>query len=274
MSAIKSHLRTLRPNILQTRDVLPGILSALLAVNLIFMEPVSAENQSTEKNLPICVAYNSFSKKDTWGMIGRKIYDCPNNSIIIAAVPGGEGRRLPSDIFIFSTCCKLPMNDFFLEETVKVKDHCPDNYVATGANAVPKSGVERKALGKQDYLLHCTKINTSRYQLGQHRKGLAWGNSRSSWEESRRIALRDIPASMRHAVGRIDRYNWTFEGCVGYPFGSALTAKTSKRCRGMLFRQIQYLGIKGDPPKGTPVQIFPSCTYISDRFDPNAKCEN
>jgi hypothetical protein len=78
---------------------------------------------------------------------------------------------------------------------------------------------------------------------------------------------------LRYALGRVGKYEWDDNGCLGFPFGSLFASKQGKRCHDYLFRQLQFRGSPGDPPAGTPVSMFPECKNISSEYDEKPTCE-
>ena len=79
---------------------------------------------------------------------------------------------------------------------------------------------------------------------------------------SARVGLEDIPPAIRYSLGREDSYKNDNDGCIGYPYGSLLVAKSKKSCDGFLFRRLFYLD-------GSPVPMFPKCIDVKDRDSPN-----
>ncbi len=116
--------------------------------------------------------------------------------------------------------------------------------------------------------MRCTKINTARYQLGEARPGAYWGSGAAGWKGATRITWDNIPAAIRYANGREEQHRWDVDGCIGYPWGSLLAEKHSKYCSGMMFKQLQFKGLDGDPAAGTVVKMFPDCDDVANIDDP------
>jgi hypothetical protein len=209
----------------------------------------------------LCIGFDPKDK--TWGY-ERSM--CPTNYAAYAVDdPGGPERSGPT-LDAQLVCCPLPSSDILSEEHVMVEESCPSGYIATGSTGY---GCGRECVKK----LRCTKINSERYQLGEVTASVYWGNGHAGWKGSKRIEWEEIPPGMRYSVGRISADKWNIDGCVGYPWGSLLTKKSSKYCRGWYFRQLQFAGKAGDPEKGTPVRMYPACFEVVDHDKPGkARC--
>ena len=229
-----------------------------------------AQSQTPETSIhvpKICSGYRS--ENNSWGyyhLAGKGHHDCPVNSGIFGVLKAQgdhpDGQTIPA----LGTCCQLPADDILGKETTTTYEVCPKDFVITGAtDAVGLIARQRTAA-------HCTKINTVRYQLGEIRKGIAYGLLPPFYPERHVIKRIEIPAAVRFGISRLTKYRFHNEGCMGSPVGSLLVGKLSKRCKGYLYRQLQYAGLPGDPPKGTPVVMFPDCRDISSIFDENPTC--
>ena len=208
--------------------------------------------------------------------VGKEVR-CPTGFAYYGATPPGGLRRPAAAVPVFGSCCPLPSSDILLKEQVEVFEQCPEQYIATGfrlgedCTRIPLLQYGLCGEGKGHKLL-CTKVNTARYQLGEIRNGFFWGVSSKRWHESKFISKQTISAGLRFGLGRVSKYFWRESGCVGDPPGSLLVGKVSKRCRGLLFRELQYRGQSGDPKQGEAVTMFPACDEISDRFEENVFC--
>ena len=110
-------------------------------------------------------------------------------------------------------------------------------------------------------------------RAGQPQTGRGYRAATAGWQGSKRIRWENIPAGIRYAHGRRPDKKWDVDGCVGYPWGSLLTGKTTKYCGGFSFSQLQFRGQTGDPVEGTPVRMFPDCEDVVNLDDPaNARC--
>jgi hypothetical protein len=218
--------------------------------------PVPAAMIPGSRPLP-CLGYNSETK--TWG---EEYQSCPSGYAAYGVADAGGKERPGEKIPAVQVCCPLPSPDILQKEEVYVRESCPEDHVATGSRLDFFRGDD----GVQ--LMRCTKINTGRYQLGAPRPALYWGNGFAGWQGSERIEREEIPPAIRPAMGRQGRERWNREGCVGYPWGSMLTRKTAKYCGGFFFRELQFRGVPGDPPAGTPVMMFPECRDVAGIDDP------
>lgn len=194
---------------------------------------------------------------------------CPVNHAMYW-VGGDAGKHKDgTTVNVTATCCPLPSNDILQEVHVFEPEQCPAETVATGA--------ARQACGAAScpVMLRCTKINTARYQLGPELPAVYWGNGYAGWRNSERIDWEEIPAALRFAVGREKHAAHGVDGCVGYPWGSLFTKKTSKHCGGNYFKQLQFTGAPGDPARGIPVKMLADCDSIENADDPaQARCKH
>lgn len=208
-----------------------------------------------------CLGFTQDTTSD-WRETNRS--SCPPHYAVFAAEPGSTAGGGAENVFLRLSCCPLPSEDILTDVKTSSSSVCPEEYVVTAIQQPEPRAAEVR--------LQCTQINTARYRLGEPTEGLSWGSSSSTWKEKHRISKRDVPASLRHALGRLNKFEWRVEGCVGYPFGSLLVGKESKRCHGLSFRELQYRGAKGDPPSGRPVQTLPNCSRLSSKYNPDARC--
>ena len=211
-----------------------------------------------------CVGFNDLNQGERWGFTA--VTRCPKNSVVFDVnrppMPRGTSARY---IKFQANCCPLPKADILTDVEVFAAEECPEDHVVTSPTSMePCEQCER--------VMRCTKINTERYRLGEKTEGVYWGFGQAYWKQRTQLMWGDVPAAIRYAVGRISKFHWEQQGCLGFPFGSLLVGKHSKRCHGLSFRQLQYQGLPGDPPRGTPVTMFPDCRGISDPFDPEARC--
>ena len=224
----------------------------------------------SQANPKICTGFDAESGKALLGRLDADlaVYSCPTSHALFGVHNPGSSDIVPFGINLIGNCCPLPHDDILTDEHVRVSDACPPGYVVTGGGTF-------SLCDNCEKFMKCTKINTKRYQLGPQRSGVAWGvDSRGVyfWKERKRIKRKELPVAIRFGVSR--RSRWIFEpaGCVGDPMGSIPVRKTSKRCKGIFFRQLQYVGLIGDPPAGTPVKMFPDCHDIDDILSNNPRC--
>ncbi len=221
----------------------------------------------------ICVGFNP--DEQYWGRKGREETSCSSNYAMYGtAVPAGPSYP-PKAVRFGGSCCPLPSEEVLTEEQVVVPAECPEGFVVTATLPGPLCREFYRFSfcdPEEGMSLRCTKINTKRYQLGPKTPGILWGVSATAWKQGRHIKRIELPAAIRFGLGRISKYRLTSGGCVGDPYGSLLVAKQSKRCSDLIFRELQYKGLPGDPPQGTSVEMFPRCRFISDRFEQHPTC--
>ncbi len=215
-------------------------------------------------NPQVCIGYNA--KTNHWG---EEFHFCPVGYAAYGVADAGGKRRGGATIPAVQVCCPLPASDILVRGEVLVREVCPEDHIATG------SVLDFSRGENTTQYMRCSKINTARYQLGTPEASLYWGNGFAGWQGSRRIEKEQIPAGIRTAMGRQSKEKWGHEGCVGFPYGSLLTAKTGKNCGGFFFRELQFRGIAGDPAEGTPVTMFPECKDVTGVDHPkNVRCRN
>lgn len=205
-----------------------------------------------------CISYNP--SRNEWG---EEFHTCAPGYASYGVADSGGKERDGSMIPAVQYCCPVPSPDILTKEEIYVEKICPENYVATGS---------KLDFSKGEFTIQymrCTKINSARYKLGDTHGALYFGNGFAGWQASERIDREDIPAGLRFGIGRNSKDRWAEEGCVGYPYGSMLTEKHSKYCGGFLFRELQFTGLPGDPPAGTPVKMFADCNQVDRLDDPN-----
>ena len=159
-------------------------------------------------------------------------------------------------------CCRLPAADILTGELAESIEACPEGYVGVGG---------RNAASDEFYLV-CEKVNLKRYRLGPSTRGRYFGVGYSMWKERARIEGSQVPVALRYALGRSNFIIWTGEQCVGEVPGMLVVAKRPRSCASIEFRELQYAGLPGDPPAGTPVPMLPNCTKIENEFDPTSGC--
>lgn len=193
---------------------------------------------------------------------------CPPNTVFLGTAMG-TGRHSPENAPLLSSCCRVPAEDLLTNRHVFEAAICPPEHVVTGVllAANPALALKRN--------IRCTEINSDRYQLGTLTYGVFWGVSTKAsfpWKEQKRIRTDEVPLAIRYGLSRMERRIFSGAGCVGDPPGSLLVGKRSMRCKGLLFRELQYRGRPGDPPKGTAVDLIPECRSINNVFSPDARC--
>lgn len=215
-----------------------------------------------------CIGRLDYSTGIEWGA-AKEGLGCPKNFAIVALNSWPQTSRYakPETIRIQPSCCPLPSEDILSGTVVNAAEKCPSNHIAVGSEPPDTAtGIS---------YLRCAEINQKRYTLAAPREAYYWGFGVGQWQSPTHLMKSDIPAAIREAVGRVSKYDWVDQGCVGYPFGSLLTSKSSKRCTGFEFQQLQYIGAAGDPPAGTAVPMLPDCRGIVDIFtEKEVQCRN
>lgn len=177
-----------------------------------------------------------------------------------------EGGKNPKQNGIFAACCPLPADDILTSRTTTSTDVCPDGSIATGVQPT------NPACKDCEIAIRCTEVNTERYLLGPPSPGVYWGRGFSSRGQTEQLQESDLPVALRFGIARTDLNVWGREGCIGQPVGSLLVSKAAKYCRDSIFRELFYRGAPGDPPRGTPVKMYPQCSRLEGVFEPEPRC--
>ena len=211
-----------------------------------------------------CVGY---VKPDYWG---HEAHLCPPNHAIYG-VDDPAGDNEPEYYPVRGSCCPLPATDILTKDHVWEPIACPHPYVATGVDN--HHGVK---------YIRCTRINTNRYRLGaQTHPYFYWGDGDAGDTGAIRVNTSTIPAAIRPAHGRNNYRSWGSDGCVAglderssdpTKWSGLFVARTGKNCPNMFFRRLFFQGIKGDPPSGTVVRLFPRCHGAPNPYDRYASC--
>lgn len=241
---------------------------------------------SAEPPVPkLCIGYNPV--RQSWDplmtmALGHVEDSCPDGYAIMGTDFAIGARRPGKNISIVGHCCPLP-DGVLTARHVFAAEECPDDTVATGVRAErqvePCPDDWGKCVREWDSMIHelrCTAIDTTRFRLGDFTPAYVVGfNQRPEIDavsEEHYTTRTRIPLGIRYGVVRAGRFNLDSGGFVGFPWGSIFAAKRSKFS--FYFRQLQYRGVPGDPPAGSPVQVIPECLILGDPLDPQARCEN
>lgn len=209
----------------------------------------------------ICLGYAPAGTIKKWG---RASDECPPGYAMLEA---DDSRSMT-----WGLCCRLP-DDGVLSGAAEYIDGpmCPDGFIVTGvslrASASPDGSLARREL------LRCSAVQSDRYRLGPPRPGVYWGAGLSSDGNQPGISPRELPAGIRHAVGRIDYDRWDIDGCLGQPPGAILVSRGSNRCEEVIFREL----LRAGPSPGSAeeaVQMFPRCREVRDLYNPFAGCRS
>ena len=208
----------------------------------------------------VCSGWNSNSH--SWGFVGHDdpLKQCAPGSAMITVQYGGGPRNAGPQIPVRGTCCPLP-EGALTDEVVFVDEACPPDFLVTGVRT------ERE----HEHQLQCSKINTQQFALGSQSVGLLAGwhmHFRSYFKET--FSYESIPLALRLGAGRFEKYGWNRVFCLGYPWGSVLTAKHSKYCEGHTFRQLMFR--KPDQAPSTPALAYEKCLAVDDRYAEQPRC--
>ncbi len=209
----------------------------------------------------VCIGYAAGMAANGYG---RTAGTCPPHYAMLDLDHEEFSDRTSDGRAFSAACCRLPREDILATERSAVSAECPEGTIVTGF-------VEPEC-PRCAQRFRCSPINTARYRLSAPTAGVYWGYGRHGSTEPRTVLSSDIPPAMRTAVGRSGYFAWRSEGCVGVPWGSLLTGAAPGKCDRSSFRQLQYNGAPGDPPPGTPVELFPDCADLPDQFNPLRGC--
>ena len=260
------------------------LFSCVLVAPLAWAENTIADGQDSaeqEWSERVCVGFDEDTQSFGWhewlhharnsqkdSPIRKR--HCPAKMVFFGTTMSG-GRYAAADAPAHGNCCPLPTSDILTDEHLEHTSNCPYDFVVTGVEL----RVDCLAGAHCKKALRCTKINTKRYQLGLARPGVFWGASVKAsfpWKEDKKIRIDQLPPAIRYGLQRVRRREIALSGCVGDPPGSLMVSKSSVRCKGFGFRELQYRGLPGDPERGTPVKMFPHCDSVDDIFSAHARC--
>ena len=255
-------------------------------VLLCFAEPARAQ-LPPDHHPAICTGYSEDAK--TWIATGSshalKETHCPRGHAFYATVLYQKsGITLdPEKVKVAGNCCPLPAADMLTDQATETSLECPPDAIVTGArlNETPAECSSEPVSAecvRESYLrktmLRCTKINTARYRLQEVQQVLTVGlvgHLRYLFQQ--RTQRKNIPPAIRRGVGRLGRLDLSDTACIGYPWGAVFTGRFGKPCSKAKFRQFEFTGLPGDPPLGTPVQMFPICDALSEPLSPHPECK-
>ncbi len=211
--------------------------------------------------LAFCGLFERDDGSANWGELTSG--NCPPNYAVFAVnTPGGSRSQSAEQVKVRAICCPLPSEDMLSNEHVRVFDTCPEGFVVTSATSDPLCADCRKSM-------RCTKLNQAKYQLGPLLPGAYWGHGSASWKQQDVVNRVNAPGSLRQALGRTGRYNWELQGCTGYPWGSLMVSKSTKRCQGFGFRQLLRLG---ENAEAAVIPVFQNCATIDDIYSKTPRC--
>ncbi len=256
------------------KHLAPRLALASLVVSLAAVDSVAGEEPY------VCTGYNP--EAGNWELVGAEILgspelNCPRGYAFFSVdLPVGTPRP-GSKVGIKGRCCRLP-DGVLTDRHEYALERCPADTVATGTRAAKQVSPCPNEFGRcvaeweaTDQYLRCTKLDTSRYKLGPPSSGYAIGFNHPLGMEGRTAepftSRGHIPLALRYGIVRIGKYSLDQGGFVGFPWGSVLTGKLSKR-------EIEFSAIliKGGSQDGAPLKTYPDCAFLSDPLDPYAVC--
>lgn len=262
-------------------------LTALLSTLL--HSPASADESIQRRRdgtvIPVCVGWDPehsrFGTPRLTGFDGQRQiseYLCPKGFGIFSGElplgPDRAGRMIP----VIGDCCPLPPDALLDEPYTEHAVECPDDQIIIGGR-MEKVGWD--PWWEQTFFIRCARINSARYELGNPTAAVRAGPTMSYSSElfmsivgmsTERVSYLQIPAGVRYGIGRLSATEWKAEVCVGFPYGSLAVGKHGKQCNEQSYRQLLYRGVDGDPPAGTPVELFARCEAIEDPLSPSPRC--
>ena len=231
-----------------------------------------------------CSGYNP--SQGNWNTVGvfplqeLEANCAPGYAYLSVDFPVGTPRA-GGKIALAGRCCRLPDGVLTNIHTYAL-EVCPGDTVATGTRAerqvhpcMNNWGACVKEWETIDQYFRCTGIDTKRYRIGPKQPGYILGFNHSLTMQSVTgvgfTTRSRIPLALRYGVVRDGRFGLDSGGFVGFPWGSLLVGKKSKK--EILFAELQYRGANGDPADGTPVRIYPDCAGLTNPLDPYPRCE-
>jgi hypothetical protein len=143
---------------------------------------------------------------------------------------------------VAGNCCPM-LEGSLSDEHGYYESACPENMVVTGARFKPATFAATK---ERIVELRCTKIDTESFSLVTSEKVLNFefanpdlGNLfRSLFKPESRTGRNMLPYALRSGAPRASEFTEHASGCVGYPWGSAMTAIGTSECIGFSFAEI------------------------------------
>lgn len=177
--------------------------------------------------------------------------------------------------FAHLDCCPLPAG------VLSDRHHfdapgCPPNSVVTGY----RSRSAAAGMTEQDF--RCTDLAPG-YSLAEAQPGRAYGVLLHSLLDIMRgdsgsaLTRGQLSPSLRYGIGRVSRFDWLPEGCVGPSDRALLVAKGTGECESLLFAGIR-VSRSGETNNGAaaianePMKLFQSCDALADPFEPAPVC--
>lgn len=257
----------------------PIFLGSLLIQVAISLIPLAS---FADTSVDVCVGFDA--ERRNWGPAGNSDSAdgvCPHNHAFLGANPARPVSVANVALSpVYGVCCPLPAG-VLLEQHVIAEVICPKNHVVSGTVHASGERSGKRTSSSDTHLLRCTAIDTSRYSLGPASEGARLELASSLWDDLRemfanrgaspakRIRWSKVPVAIRSAFGRVTRFAWLWEICLGDPPGALLIGRSGRFCSGMTFRELRTVP---SPAGVKPVRIFPDCRAIDDIFSEEARC--
>lgn len=252
-----------------------GNLGGAVLFLAVFGAVANAEEQLA---FPVCTGYHNEVQR--WALLDESAavfeQSCAEGQALLSARNKAGPARAGVEVPLGGTCCPLPPEVLSQQHSFE-REQCPADSVITGFRrarpADSSSHLSQDARAWRNSGIHeirCTKLNTERYRLGLQSPGLYLG-----WYQHFRTLLKDrttrsrLPLELRYGLGRIGKAAWAESNCVGAPWGSLLTAKTSKWCDGFYFAPVVFAS--GDH-QGRPAFALDRCAYLENPLDRRPRC--
>lgn len=232
---------------LLTIPFVPELLFAFpLLVAAVCFPTLVREANADNRNLPKCDGFNPNT--GTWGMLQvepkHPQAECAEGMALVFHVPLTGGVYPPESRAIVGSCCPLPAGALLNRHSYHPAA-CPKGSVITGGRFLK---YEESAPGKgiASYEVRCTEIDGSRFELENVGEPLSFefGTDdiftyfRSDSKIESRTGRNHLPLSLAEGIGRTSKTTWTASGCIGYPWGGALTKIGSSGCNDFEFMNV------------------------------------
>ena len=181
----------------------------------------------------------------------RGFLECPSGYYVFGV---DDARVTPHGGAPVMTCCPLPDRSLLTEPVDEPSGQCGPNKIVTGVKF--RAGATAYPLP-----VRCSALDEKRARLGPPTVGRYFG-PRSRLPMAR---AENPPVALQEALGRLSVREYDVDGCVGQPWGSALTGLSGNGCDRMEFTQLLDL-------QGAPLQVYPECTALTSHNDPRAGC--
>lgn len=248
-------------------------------------EEIPAQMAPGEPPIPVCTSF-IISEERFGSFRAMTFYEqhlCTQGHAVVSASTlvsseAGDHERAATA----GNCCPMPADALSFHSSWHFR-RCPPDHVVTGVSLRYLSEAPSMRAGEYGNMYHCTKLNTYRYQLGAPTLALRvtsipYGLTHIGikWllgiDPHDRVSWKYLPPALRYGIMRSDRAAFEDYGCAGYPWGSPLVGRRGATNCGHEHRRIEYRGLPGDPPNGTPVKMFEDCVAVRNPFSREPEC--